>query len=237
MASISADRGGRLQSVSTADSYPTLALLTGALDPSVWQEVEPTAADYMRWHGARVRQADWGAQTHSWYWSEHLCLWPRTAHRAQGTGLAASYAARWLRDGYSQGQIARALGYAHTRNAPKSLWLRAADYRDWLDREAPTIRTNGLGAVVVLEDGYADGARRQWPDDPDAEDRARRYVRERWRTPRVVTVDEWEATKFGMPEPFSEQLISASPGLDQIGRAEEALRAEQPFHADVPAAA
>ena len=160
--------------------------------------------------------------------------------------LSGSRAAVWQRDGYSQVQIAEALRYRKD-GAPKSLWRRAGDYADWLEqadhveRQAdlqwsdldafdlvawfellyassvdPSIDTGGLrfdtGTPVVD------------PSAPDAAEQARRWVRRKWRTPRVVTMDEWAQAPFGLPERLSEAILYSPVERQRVERAEQALR-------------
>lgn len=231
---------------------PELALITGALDPA-WRHLAPEHPAYGRWYGAWRLQEEWTPETHYWVWSAFLADWPRESGRATSTGLAASRAAVWQRDGYSQVQIAEALRYRKD-GAPKSLWRRAGDYADWLEqadhveRQAdlqwsdldafdlvawfellyassvdPSIDTGGLrfdtGTPVVD------------PSAPDAAEQARRWVRRKWRTPRVVTMDEWAQAPFGLPERLSEAILYSPVERQRVERAEQALRAQAPYHA------
>lgn len=227
---------------------PELALVTGSLD-LVWEPVKPGDDDYMRWFGAWRLQNQWDFNLHHWYWSQHLSLWRRRAGRQSSTGLAASYAARWLREGFSQRQIASVLGYARTADAPTALWRLAADYQDYLQR-APFLRVDGPESVAMLEQAYVEGVKiargEQRPEEggtmyaqtnavdvhaEDAVDQVRRHVRQKWRSPRVATLAEWEQESFAMPEPFSEGLLYSDDDRQRIERAGEVLRQQSPYHA------
>jgi hypothetical protein len=102
---------------------------------------------------------------------------------------------------------------------------------------------DGIEAVAELEDWFALGAEiqagRVEPGDhpyvlstvTNDPEEARRYVRRRWRTPRVVTVEEWGCDPFGWPEPISTQLLYGDLDLQLIERAEQRLREQDPYHA------
>ena len=164
----------------------------------------------------------------------------------------AARVAIWRR-GYSRAQIEAALGYS-SGDAPKALWRRAADYADFLEEvagggdqialqaEYQQGDLDGPGLVAMLEELYAasvdpsipspiridTGAPVVDPSAPDAADQARRLVRRRWRTPRVVTLAEWDRAKFGLPEPFSEALLYRELDRRRVAQADQELRAQPP---------
>lgn len=244
----------RHTSSSTAFTEP-LTLVVGALDP-IWQVLQPEHPCYAMFEWAHRWQESWGPNQHASYWSVHLRQFPRVAAKPSRTGLMASRAAFWLRDGYSQSQIATALGYGVGR-APKALWPRAKDYADWLENADVLVRQikfqenlNGLELVAFHEQLVAVGVEvaggRLRPEeaglhvttdppmvDPDSEnaaEEARRAVRRRWRTPRVVTTAEKALAPFGLPEPFSEGLLYTEVDRNHVAGAERALHQETPFH-------
>lgn len=226
------------------DYCPHLALVTGALEPA-WQTLDAEHADYDRWHGVGRYQEEWSRQMHSWYWREHLRLWPHIRGRATTTGLMAAHTAIWRRQGYSRTQIEAALGY-RPNGAPKSLWRRAGDYQDWLasadflERQADYQLgdIDGLRLIAWHEELYAGsvdpsiptgGLRLETglpvvdPSAPDAADQARRWVRRRWRTPRVIALDGWGRVPFGLPEPFSEAILYDEFDRQKVAQAAERL--------------
>jgi hypothetical protein len=219
---------------------PDLAVVTSTLDP-VFQTLSFGHERYPAFRMALTYQDEWDFIEHLGFWQTHLPLWPLRPVKLPTTGLKARRAAVWLREGYSQSQIARALGYK-PGNEPNRLWILARDYLDWL-RGASKIRPTSLDAVAELEEMYAEGAEiaagRKPPSerpyalkDPqptDAEE-ARRFVRRKWRCPRVVTVDEWEREPYGWPKPISERLVYGEVDLGLIERAEQRLREQTPHH-------
>lgn len=231
---------------STALWTPPLALLTSIPDPpgegcSTWQQLTIDHSRYKPFRYALMWQDDWDYVEHLTWWQTHLELWPRVSAKPSRIGFLVRHAAFWLRAGYSQKQVGLALGYK-PGNAPKSLWRHATEYRDWLERSAPKVRPDSLEAVAALEDMMATGVEvrsgRQSAEpyvlstqtfaDPNA---ARRYVRRRWRTPRVVTVGEWHREPFGWPaEDISVGLLYGEFDLRVIERAEQRLAEVEPYH-------
>jgi hypothetical protein len=227
---------------------PDLALITGSLDYLVWQQLTLGDKRYPMFRWALMWQDEWSSGEHLTFWQTHLPEWPRVRAKPSSTGLMARPAAIWMREGYSRSQIAQALGYK-PGNAPKALWRRAKDYRDWL-RKQPVMRPDGLGAVEALEDAHAAGveiqAGRRKPEGlsfytlsdppivdleaPDAAEQARRWVRHRFRSPRVVTLREWEESPFGWPESISTRLLYSQGEVERIMRAERELKAQRPYH-------
>jgi hypothetical protein len=53
----------------------------------------------------------------------------------------------------------------------------------------------------------------------------------KWRTPRVVTMGEWEQVPFGLPERLSEALLYSDLERQRVERAERKLRDQAPYHA------
>ena len=159
--------------------------------------------------------------TSTWtYWQTHLQEWPRKPNKVTETGLIARHAALWLTAGYSKRQISEALGYK--AGATKSIWLRAADYQEWLDRQP--IKPTDLGAVAAFEDMAAAGT-----ESAHAAEAARVAVRRIYRTPRVVMFEEWERSPFGWPEPISNELLYGEVERKTIEEAARKLRAENAF--------
>jgi len=239
----------------TTGDLPTLELITGVLDP-IWKPVAPGDDDYMRWFGAWNLQHGWDFNNHEWYWSQHLSLWPRKPGAPSHTGLFAPHAGRWLRRGYSKRQIAVALGYARTGDVTVSLWRLAEDYRDFLERKQgampPFLQVDGPESAAIVERGYVEGVRvargeirpedapdnlyilsnRVDPSEADAEERIRRFARMTFRSPRIVSTEEWaDGDRFGMPEPFSVALLYSDYDKERLARAVAELEAKQPFHA------
>ena len=240
------DRGGSGTGQTAATTAPTdhwtpdLAIITGVLDP-VWQTLRLGHPTYKRFRWALMWQEHWDYGEHLTYWQTHLDDWPLKPVKPSSTGLKARHVALWQRAGYSQVQIEEALCYGRG-NAPKALWRRARDYSDWLRESAPKVRPETGSkpwpswrrcSPAELRSRPGGRSRNRMCSAPRRmiQDEARRYVRRRWRTPRVVTVSEWERGSFGWPEPISEALLYGEVDLQLIQRAQQRLLEQVPYHA------
>jgi hypothetical protein len=236
------------QRAEVTDNCPDLASITGSLDWRAWRSVHAGSDDYERWRGAWDLQDGWDGRTHDWYWRNHLRDWPRPDHRITGVGLKAARVAVWLRKGYSRVQCEDALGYGRD-GAPKSLWERARDYGDWIWEKADFLE---IQAILQPEDELDSRALLAWHEalyastvDPtvptggiefsigddsfESVEEARRWVRHRWRTPRVVTLAEREERPWGLPDPYSGALLYSDHERRLMKEAAGRIESEVPF--------